>query len=241
MDGISDATPGHRHRVRGPAAKPSRQRMPRPRLILRRYALPTAQWRDSWLRAMSGNYDFALRAAIDTHQSNLAAGLIELSKSQAVPLVRNAGDGRPSPLESLIQSRTRLLATPEAESVSSTAADAVGALFLANPVHPALTPVIAGARVLADTDDEGLDIDGTIRAIAGPDAFYFTGVMSGTDYYWAYRDPMGHWNAGRISMAAGSTAVGAVDALMCSSHTHGQGGGHSIRGSSCTQPSFQAE
>ena len=53
-----------------------------------RYALPTAQWRDAWLRATARNYDFALTEAVASNRAPLTAGLIELSKSQAVSLSR---------------------------------------------------------------------------------------------------------------------------------------------------------
>jgi hypothetical protein len=179
-----------------------------------RYALPTARWREAWLRATSRNYDFALREAIDCHRVALAAGLIELSKSQAVSLIRSQRDLKRTSLESLTEASVSLADRPAGQMRESTASDAVGALLDANPVHPPLTPIVAGARALNDTQDEGLDVDGVVVAAAGLNAFYLSGLMSGSDYLWSVRLPGGHWHTGRVSMKDGSSDVAAVEALL---------------------------
>lgn len=181
-----------------------------------RYELPTTSWRHAWTNAVVESYSVALRIAIDAAQAPIAAGLIELGKSQAVPTSPGGnGDSRQGLLDSFLEARAKLLEPAGYEMVSADARSReVRALLSANPVQAALTPIVAGKRVLAETTDAGLDIDRAIRDVAGGQAFYLSGLLTSTEYFWSFRERSGRWTVGRVDVSAGSPAGDALHRLI---------------------------
>ena len=182
-----------------------------------RYALPTSQWRQTWVQNLSSTYGLALRLSLQRGGHARAAGLVELAKSQAVPMaIDRAGAEKRQLLDSFLEARSGFLVSPSlAETdVPLSGEDTVRALISADPVHVPGPPLTAGESILPDANSIGLDIEATIRGIAGADAFYLTAAVTDDTYFWAFYGPSRVWQAGADSIGVSTAEGRAIDALL---------------------------
>ena len=179
-----------------------------------RYALPTSQWRQSWIRAQARTYDLAMRAAHGAGDHAQLAALIELSKFQAAAITADLAEpNRRDMLDMLLEARATIVSA-SAEPQEATGLDVLQVLVSADPVHIAAPPVVAGKSALPRLSRTGTDVDSTICAIAGPDGFYLTAAVTGRHYFWAFRAPDGTWTSGMETLAAGSAFFQAIDDVL---------------------------
>ncbi len=181
-----------------------------------RYALPTSQWRQHWIRTQARTYDLAMRVAFGIGDHAQVAALIELSKSQAVPItVDTAIPDRRNVLDVFLEARASLVAaSASAGSERATSMDALRVLVSADPVHMAAPPVVAGKSALPRVAGIGTDVDAAVSAIAGPDSFYLTAAITGENYFWAFRLPDGEWFSGVREITLGGAFRDAIGDLL---------------------------
>jgi hypothetical protein len=179
-----------------------------------RYALPTSQWRQSWIRAQARTYDLAMRAAHSVGDHAQLAALLELSKFQAAAITADLAEpDRRDMLDMLLEARAAIVSA-SAEPQEATGLDALRVLVSADPVHIPAPPVVAGKSALPRLSRTGTDVDSTICAIGGPNGFYLTAAVTGRHYFWAFRAPNGTWTSGMETLVAGSAFFQAIDDVL---------------------------
>lgn len=181
-----------------------------------RYALPTSHWRQSWIRRQSDVYDLALRKAHESGQHARVAALVELSKSQAVPLpLSGRAEIGHDLFDVLLDARAAVVAEAvHPEDRGPDALDVLRALVSADPVHPVAVPVAGGEPALSDQRVTGTDVDEVVETVGGPDVFYFTAATTGRHYVWAVRYPSGQWTSGVTDLSDWEGTCRPVDDLL---------------------------